>query len=129
MKTIIVSLLSLLLTLSSCQESTSQKPAEDPAYGRVSLNQAKQLVSNQDLVIIDVRTPDEWSQGVIPGALKIDYLAGDVEKQLSSLDKNKEYLVYCRSGNRSQKSMALLNQAGFDKVYELKGGYKAWSGQ
>ena len=129
MKTITWSLLSLVLVLSSCQEWSSQKTVDELDYGRVSVSQAKQLVSNPDIVIIDVRTPEEWAEGIIPGAQKVDYLAGDVETQLAKLDKSKEYLVYCRSGNRSQKSMALMNEAGFDKVYELKGGYKAWSAQ
>ena len=70
-------------------------------------------------VIIDVRTPEEFSQGHVQGAINHDLLGGDFETVLPGLDKNQTYKLYCRSGNRSGQAMALMQQAGFDKVENL----------
>lgn len=88
------------------------------------------LASTDDAVILDVRTPGEWSEGIIPNAQKIDFLdsdnfVGNIEK----LDKNKTYFVYCRSGNRSGQSCQLMDQLGFKVSYNLLGGMMEWQGE
>jgi len=78
--------------------------------------------------LIDVRTAEENKLGTIEGALLIDVMKQDfVKRALSKLDKNKSVYVFCRSGVRSVKAANLLVKAGFKKVYNLKGGYNAWS--
>jgi rhodanese-related sulfurtransferase len=80
-------------------------------------------------VILDVRTPAEFSQGYIENAKNIDFYANTFRNQLDKLDKQKTYLVYCRSGNRSGKTLRMMEQSGFEKVYNLTGGIGQWSRQ
>ena len=80
-------------------------------------------------VIIDVRTPAEYQQGHIAGARLIDYYSSDFQRSLERLDKAKTYLFYCRSGNRSGRTMKMIAGMGFEKVYHLVGGIRQWQGQ
>lgn len=86
------------------------------------------LLSDQanEFVLLDVRTPEEVSQGQIPGSLSINYFDDDFEQQISVLDPDKTYIVYCRSGNRSGKAGKIMVEKGFGEVYNLKGGYTEW---
>jgi phage shock protein E len=84
------------------------------------------LEAEPDGVLIDVRTPEEVSQGIIKGAKHIDFKGAEFEQQLASLDKDKTYFVYCGSGGRSGKTADLLKDKGFKKVYDLEGGIGAW---
>jgi rhodanese-related sulfurtransferase len=88
----------------------------------------KAMQSKPDLVVLDVRTPGEVSEGIINGAtMFLDYNSSDFEQQLDALDKSKTYLVYCRSGNRSGKACHTMLDKGFKQVYNLEGGISAWS--
>lgn len=69
-----------------------------------------------DSVILDVRTPDEYMSGHIKGAINIDFYAPDFQNQVDKLDKDKDYKVYCRSGNRSGQSVNLMKKLGFKNV-------------
>jgi len=80
-----------------------------------------------DLQILDVRTPAEVAQGKIEGALVADVTSSNFHTQIAQLDKSKPYLVYCRSGRRSLTACQLMQKAGFSQVYNLEGGYQAWS--
>lgn len=77
-------------------------------------------------VLVDVRTPEEFTAGHLAGALNIDLQAATFERDVSALDRSATYLVYCRSGNRSATATALMGQLGFDEVYELQDGIVAW---
>jgi rhodanese-related sulfurtransferase len=72
-----------------------------------------------DTVLLDVRTPEEFATGHLDGARLIDFAGGEVQAAIPSLDPDAEYLVYCRSGNRSGQAVALLEQAGFTSVANL----------
>jgi rhodanese-related sulfurtransferase len=76
--------------------------------------------------LVDVRTPGEWSGGIIKGALLYDISAADFEKKIDALDKKKPVYVYCAVGGRSGTASELMKSKGF-KVYDLKGGMGAWS--
>lgn len=82
--------------------------------------------SYPDLVLIDVRTPAEIAEGKIEGALEIDYKANGFEDKINKLDKNKDYLIYCRSGGRSSSAAKLMYKNGFKNVFNLEGGYMEW---
>lgn len=71
------------------------------------------------MIIIDVRTPDEFTAGHVEGAKLIDYNAGDFAAALHQLDPAEEYLLYCRSGHRSEHAAALMAQAGFSSATNL----------
>jgi rhodanese-related sulfurtransferase len=76
--------------------------------------------------LIDVRTPAEFKQGHIKGALNIDVTDASFEKDLEQLNKNKPVYIYCRSGQRSNTAAKKMAQAGFDTLYDLKGGINNW---
>lgn len=77
------------------------------------------MADTTQTVIIDVRTPEEFAEGHVQGALNHDLLGGGFQAVLPQLDKNVAYKLYCRSGNRSGQAMALMQQAGFTKVENL----------
>jgi rhodanese-related sulfurtransferase len=81
---------------------------------------------NPGFVLLDVRTPKEYNQGHIPGAKLLDFHQRDFTKRLKTLDRDKTYLVYCRSGNRSGRTLALMEKLGFQRVAHLAGGIIAW---
>ena len=80
------------------------------------------------LVVLDIRTAEEFDAGHLDDALMIDFYAADFADQLATLDKSVPYLVYCRSGNRSAQSIPTFEDLGFAEIYELEGGIVAWDG-
>lgn len=76
--------------------------------------------------VLDVRTPAEYAAGHIEGSRNIDFLGSDFEKEINGLDKDRDILVYCRSGKRSRAAALALRKVGFKKVLDLEGGIKAW---
>lgn len=95
----------------------------------LSAVQARSLMADApDAVILDIRTPAEFAAGHIEGAVNIDYYAPDFESRLAGLDRNTEYFVYCRSGNRSGRAMDTFARLGFSRVKHLKGGIIDWEG-
>lgn len=81
-----------------------------------------------DLVILDIRTPEEFAAGHLAGAINVDYYASDFEDQLAQLDLDVPYVMYCNSGNRSSNALPLMDSLGFAEVYEMDGGIQAWFG-
>ena len=90
----------------------------------ISAEDFKQKLKDNRGVIIDVRTHGEYSEGHLKEAdQQYDYMNGDLQSQLGSLDKDKTYYLYCRSGNRSGKAARIMKMQGFDNVYNV-GGYE-----
>ena len=81
---------------------------------------------NQNFVIIDVRTPGEYASGHIEKAINLDYYSETFEDELNKLDKNKTYLIYCKSGGRSETTLAIMEELGFVEVYNILGGFGQW---
>lgn len=90
--------------------------------------QYQQQINKKDVQLVDVRTSQEYKEGHIKGARNIDFFAEDFVEQFQDLDKEKPVYIYCRSGNRSSKASKKLAEAGFKKIIDLEGGYKAWTG-
>ena len=88
--------------------------------------QAQKLVDEKKVIVLDVRTPQEFNQGRIAGAKNINFQGTDFEQRIDELDKSKSYLVHCASGGRSTRSLALFKKHSFQSVYHLDGGFKAW---
>lgn len=80
-----------------------------------------------DAVVLDVRTKEEVAQGLIPGAINMDFLQEDFADKIASLEKNQKVLVYCKAGGRSKKAADLLVEKGFSQVFNLEGGYDHWN--
>lgn len=80
----------------------------------------------KNVMLIDVRTPEEYSAGHIDNAVNINWYDEDFVKQFDTTDKNKTIYVYCKKGGRSLKAQEKLISLGFVKVINLEGGYDAW---
>jgi rhodanese-related sulfurtransferase len=95
----------------------------------ISVDAAAAITDNppDDLVVLDVRTPEEFAEGHLEGAVLIDFYAADFADQLAALDANVPYLVYCRSGNRSGQALGVMEQLGFTSVVDVDGGIVAWT--
>lgn len=83
-------------------------------------------ITEKDVVLLDVRTVDEFSQSHIPDALNIDVQGDYFTADISALDKSKSYTVYCRSGKRSVLASEEMDQIGIANVYNLTGGIMEW---
>ena len=81
---------------------------------------------NRDFVVLDVRTPGEFAQGHLEGAVLVDYLSPGFRGEMAALDKTKTYLVYCRTGNRSTSALGIMTELGFRSYYHLEGGIMRW---
>ncbi len=89
-----------------------------------------QIATDSEAVIIDVRTDDEVSEGIIPNALHIDiYKGAGFLEEVQKLDSSKNYYVYCRSGGRSAQACAVMESVGIASTFNLIGGITAWDGE
>jgi phage shock protein E len=95
---------------------------------RVPVSRVEQLVADPPagMVVLDIRTPEEYAAGHLAGAVNIDYYAADFADRLAELDPTVPYVMYCNSGNRSANALPLMDQIGFKQVYEMEGGIVAW---
>ncbi len=99
---------------------------QDEDYGDVSVEQAWELIQEKPtLVILDVRTDEEFRDGHIGGAINIP--VGELEGRLGELDRDDEMLVYCRTGNRSSTAVGILEENDFTKIYHMNKGIVAWT--
>ncbi len=89
-----------------------------------------QLEADTNAVILDVRTEEECSEGIIPSAININIFKGQgFIYAIEELDKSKNYYVYCKAGGRSQQACDIMNELGFENTYNLVGGFSQWSGK
>lgn len=109
----------LSLTVISCQ-SSPQGNLLNPNAFRAAVN------DEREEVLLDVRTPEEYNEGHIKGALNLDWNNENFEREAAQLDRDKPLFVYCKSGGRSAAATQALRNMGFTRVYELEGGIKKW---
>lgn len=88
---------------------------------------SRAIADTSSVILVDVRTAEEYAAGHIPGAVNIDVQSRDFSGGISSLDKSKTVAVYCRGGVRSMTAARILARKGF-KVYNLEGGFLSWDG-
>ena len=118
MKFTLIAFFSLLF--GACQHTDFVKtiPAEEFA----------QYITEEGVQLLDVRTPEEYAEGHLEGAVLVDFKAdGFVEKAEAQLQKDKPVALYCRGGRRSHSAAELLYKAGFQQLVELQGGITAWN--
>ncbi len=103
--------------------------AENAGLRLVSVTAAEDIRTDPpaDLVILDVRTPEEFGEGHLEGATMIDFYRDDFAEQLAGLDPDVPYLLYCRSGNRSGQTIEIMRELGFTDVADVDGGINAWN--
>jgi phage shock protein E len=111
-RVVIASAMLALPVLAACGSSTST----DAGAGSVASEDQPAAVSTENLVVIDVRTPSEFADQRLDGALNINLQADDFVERISELDRNGNYAIYCRSGNRSAQAVAAMKTLGFTNV-------------
>jgi rhodanese-related sulfurtransferase len=120
----------VVLTGGCAAEKTATPGTSTQTIEDISTQEAFTLIQNNqnnpDFVILDVRTPQEVADGYIENAIIIDYYSETFRNELNKLDKNKMYLIYCRSGNRSGKTLNLMEELNFREVYNMSGGIIQW---
>jgi len=125
MKAFILPFLSLvILTITSCSSNgTGKLSTVNPSEFLEKLN------ATPEAQLIDVRTPEEFQAGALENARNIDWNSSDFTNQLADLDKNAPVFVYCLSGGRSAEASQALLENGFKEIYELDGGFMAWTNE
>ncbi len=116
--------LTVLIVLFFAFKARSQSSG---GFKNINVPEFKDLQKDSSTVVLDVRTPGEIKAGKIKNAVEIDFMSSNFSARIDSLDKSKTYLLYCRSGNRSSKACGVMAGKGFEKLYNLNGGYGAWS--
>lgn len=82
-------------------------------------------VDLENAVLLDVRTPEEFAEGHLEGAVNMDWYQTDFTSKLESVDRDSKVYVYCKKGGRSAEAAKLMDSLGY-KVIDLTGGYDAW---
>jgi len=113
-------LILVLVALSGCSNSSDLEANVFSAYG---------VSDAENLNVLDVRTSEEFKSGCIDGAENIDINSPDFSEKIKNLDKEADYLVYCRSGRRSSQAVEIMKNAGFENVVDLGGGILNWKEQ
>ncbi|OGO20136.1 MAG: sulfurtransferase [Chloroflexi bacterium RBG_16_50_11] len=140
-RTVLLSLILLLLLLatavSGCSSTTGEALNETASNGQkiVNITAAEALAliqantGNPDFIIIDVRTPEEYAAGHIESAVLVNYNSADFQEEISKFNKEKTYLIYCRTGNRSSGARDIMKELGFREIYHMDGGITEWQAQ
>ncbi|WP_235295951.1 rhodanese-like domain-containing protein [Portibacter marinus] len=123
----------LTLLLFNCK-STDSNEASTPtlekatvvSYENLDADHFAEAIAEGDVVVIDVRTPEEIAGGKIDDAMELNYYDTTFADQLLTLDKDQEYYIYCKGGGRSAKTCRLMINNGFKNVHNLEGGYTSW---
>ena len=138
MSKVSIFLLAVSMFLASCKSQDNKADAGATTTNEVSVSygvnvnvaEAKSLsAGNPEVVWLDVRTPEEIALGKIDGALEMDFNDPQFSQKVASLDKGKEYIVYCAAGGRSAKAVELMQGMGFTNLHNLTEGYSGWSQQ
>lgn len=94
------------------------------SYQRISIEDAKALIKDKDITLIDIRDFNSFSSGHIQNAIHIEDL--NIENFIQEKDKNKPILIYCYHGNSSQTAASFFDQRGFNSVFSMDEGYEGW---
>ena len=118
MNKLFVAVLLISILISSC--------AIGQITNDIDIDEFRKKMVSEKYVLVDVRTEKEFDDGHIEDALNIDYFSDTFSHEISNIGLENPVLVYCRSGNRSGKSMKIMSDLGFKEVYNLIGGIKGW---
>ena len=119
-------MLFLLLFTASCTLNFGKEVYGEGKVVSVTVSVFADSIDNPGVQLVDVRTPDEYAAGNIPGSVNIDVMTGKFGETASALlDRAYTVAVYCRSGNRSKNAAQVLSMMGYN-VVDLEGGYNAW---
>lgn len=88
---------------------------------------AKLLKEKKDVIVLDVRTPEEFKGGHIKGATNINFRDKDFAKKIAALDKSKTYIIHCAAGGRSGRACEQIKDMKFENMLHLKAGFSGWT--
>ena len=115
----------------AAQQTAGQVDGHVAGWGNVTPQEAAtvmgQRANDEAFMVLDVRTPGEFSEGHLQGARNIDFTSPEFRDRVRSLNRNRTYLVYCRSGNRSGKALEVFRELGFTSILHMDGGTLAWN--
>jgi rhodanese-related sulfurtransferase len=106
-------------------ESAKQELPGGP-YEDISVEEFRGKMKNPDVIILDVRTPEETALGMIEKATELNFYSPSFDQVVKFMDQEKTYLIYCAVGQRSAETCKKLSKLGFKRLYNLAGGYEAW---
>jgi rhodanese-related sulfurtransferase len=118
--------LSLIIVFVIALHSWSCKNEVDTEIKVVTTEEMQTILKMDEVQLVDVRTPEEFSEGYIKNAQNIDFNSPTFDQDILKLNKEKPVMLYCHSGGRSAKCAQKLKDAGFKKIYDLKGGISKW---
>lgn len=119
---------SMLMIFSACGQSpagSGSSSQDQQPKTTLPVKEFESAIKNGDAVLIDVRTPQEFASGHIPGSINIDWTAQGYEASFASLDPKRPLLLYCAAGGRSDQARAYLQDKGYE-VRDLEEGIAAW---
>ena len=116
-----------VITSMVCFSAIAEKSSSVKHYSAEET--ANYLRTHEEAIILDVRTEGEFKQGHIELAKNIDFYAKEFKTKLTKLDKNRPYVLYCRSGRRSAKTLELMKELSFNQVVHLEKGILEWQSQ
>ncbi len=118
-----------LLLVSSCRDQAGTG-SEKQVIEDLTLEEAFVLMEDSryddNFIIIDVRTPEEYAGGHVEKAINLDYYSETFADELDKLDKDNIYLIYCQTNRRSGLALDIMAELGFREVYNMLGGMEEW---
>ena len=121
-----VAVIAVLALVAGCGGG-AETATREAVVETISPAEAGEIVGSAGLVVLDVRTPEEFGAGRLAGAVNLDFYATTFADDLAGLDREAPYLLYCRSGNRSAEAREMMRSLGFLEVHEIAGGIVAWA--
>ena len=119
----------LFVNVGHADKDQKQPDGQTKGVKDIGVEEANQMIRNGqnqgNLVIIDVRTPEEFNQEHIENASNIDFYSDNFKAELNKLDKNKTYVIHCQSGGRSSRALEIMRELGFREAYNM-GGIIEW---
>ncbi|MGB7291012.1 MAG: rhodanese-like domain-containing protein [Thermodesulfobacteriota bacterium] len=119
----------LFLNIGYAKNNQTEPENRPQIIKNITVEEARTIMQNNknsnNLVIIDVRTPEEFNQEHIQDASNIDFYSNNFKDELDKLDKTKTYVIHCRSGSRSSQALDMMRELGFREVYNM-GGIIQW---
>ncbi len=120
----------MICAITACASEAKQTPPREQKIEPVEAEKAYDLFienrGNPSFIIIDVRTRKEYELEHIPGAINFDYDSPSFGKSIEALDRNKIYLLYCKSSRTSEEAVQLFKYKGFREAYHIFGGLSEW---
>ncbi|MFC1994464.1 rhodanese-like domain-containing protein [Chloroflexota bacterium] len=126
-------LVSGVLLITSCAENQNGAPGQETPIQIIqditpqeAFTLIKENTDNSDFIIIDVRTPNEFTDGYIKDAINMDFMSDEFRDNIGKLDRDRTYLIYCRTANRSRGAVDIMEELRFQSLYHMLGGITQW---